>query len=79
MPILVLLAGTDEAQAAEYIVAGADGCVMENSSIVELRSAIGRVIKGQAFCSEDMIHLPTPSLPSWHANRIGASRWRPLS
>jgi DNA-binding NarL/FixJ family response regulator len=54
--VLVLLSATDEAQAAEYIVAGAHGFVMDDSSLEELRAAIGRVHNGRAVCSADMIH-----------------------
>ena len=54
--VLVLLSVTDEARAAEYIVAGAHGFVMDNSTLEELRSAIERVIDGRAVCSADMIH-----------------------
>jgi len=54
--VLVLLSAADDAQAAEYIVAGAHGFVMDDSSLKELRAAIWQVIEGKAVCSADMIH-----------------------
>jgi DNA-binding NarL/FixJ family response regulator len=54
--VLVLFAAADGAQAGEYIMAGAHGFVMDNSSLKELRAAIRQVIEGKAVCSADMIH-----------------------
>jgi len=70
--VLVLLSVTDEARAAEFILAGAHGLVMEDSSLAELRTAIGRVIDGRAVCSADMIH----SLYQQFAKLARESHWR---
>ena len=70
--VLVLFSAPDEVKAAEYIMAGAHGCVVEDSSLEELRAAIRRVVEGRAVCSADMIHL----LYTQFAKLARESHWR---
>jgi DNA-binding NarL/FixJ family response regulator len=54
--IILLTHGSTHDDLVECFAAGAAGCVLEESSLQELRHAIERVAAGQAFCSHDLVH-----------------------
>jgi DNA-binding NarL/FixJ family response regulator len=53
--ILLTHAGTQD-DLVECFAAGAQGCVLEESSLEELREAIERVAGGKSFCSHGLVH-----------------------
>ena len=54
---VVVLAYADcQERLFECIEAGAHGCVLDQSSVEELRSAIDRVLRGETFCSPQIVH-----------------------
>jgi DNA-binding NarL/FixJ family response regulator len=55
--ILLLVPANHHAQISEAIKAGAHGCVLEESSLRELREAISRLTAGEFFCSPQLIEV----------------------
>jgi DNA-binding NarL/FixJ family response regulator len=53
--ILALVCAASQDKVVECVVAGAHGCVMEESSVEELQTAVERVKQGESFCSAEMI------------------------
>lgn len=53
--VLLTRAGCQD-QLVECIEAGAHGCVLEEASLDELRGAIERVLRGETFCSPEIVH-----------------------
>ena len=53
--IVVLAHQNDLEQALECLAAGAFGCVLEESSVEELRHAVEKVVGGEIFCSSQMV------------------------
>lgn len=53
---LVLVAQDDPDAIIDGVTAGAVGCVLEESSLQELCSAIDRVVQGETFCSPQLVN-----------------------
>jgi two-component system NarL family response regulator len=52
---IILLVPAQHDRLVECIATGAHGCVLEDSSLEDLESAIKRVLAGEAFCSPDIV------------------------
>lgn len=53
--VLVLVANNEHEAIVNCVAAGASGCVLEEASLEELRSAIDRVVAGETFCSPQLV------------------------
>jgi len=53
--ILAVVSSAAQGMAIDCIAAGAHGCVLEESSLADLRAGINAVQQGETFCSQDMI------------------------
>jgi DNA-binding NarL/FixJ family response regulator len=53
--VLVLVAVDDHESIVNCVGAGARGCVLEEASLEELRTAIERVVGGETFCSPQLV------------------------
>jgi RNA polymerase sigma factor (sigma-70 family) len=53
--VLVLVAVDDHESIVNCVAAGAQGCVLEEASLEELKVAIERVVAGEAFCSQQLV------------------------
>ena len=53
--VILLVASNTQESVFECIAAGAHGCVLEESSVDELKSAIDRVLAGEKFCSPQIV------------------------
>jgi RNA polymerase sigma factor (sigma-70 family) len=53
--VLVLVAIDDHEAIVNCVAAGAQGCVLEEASLEELRVAIERVVAGETFCSQQLV------------------------
>jgi DNA-binding NarL/FixJ family response regulator len=53
--VLVLVAVDDHESIVNCVAAGARGCVLEEASLEELRTAIERVVAGETFCSPQLV------------------------
>lgn len=54
--VIVLAYADSQERLFECIEAGAHGCVLDESSVEELRSAIDGVLRGGTFCSPQIVH-----------------------
>ncbi len=54
--VILLTHGTSQEDLVECFMAGAHGCVPEDSSLQELREAIEKVAAGDIFCSHATVH-----------------------
>lgn len=52
---VLILVPDDHDRLVECIAAGAHGCVLERSSLDDLRDAIRQVLQGETFCSPDIV------------------------
>jgi DNA-binding NarL/FixJ family response regulator len=52
---VVILVPDDHEQLVECIAAGAHACVLERSTLDELKPAIANVLRGQTYCSTDIV------------------------
>lgn len=52
---VIILVPEEHDRLVECIAAGVHGCVLEQSSLDELRSAIAKVRSGETFCSPDIV------------------------
>jgi two-component system nitrate/nitrite response regulator NarL len=55
MKVIVLVPDEHE-KLIECIAAGAHGCVLERSTLDELTPAIDSVLRGQSYCSTEVVH-----------------------
>lgn len=55
--VLAVVSTTAQEMVTECIVAGAHGCIFEESSLEDLRAAIEGINSRGTFCSQDMIQL----------------------
>jgi RNA polymerase sigma factor (sigma-70 family) len=53
--VLVLVAVDDHESIVNCVAAGAQGCVLEEASLEELKVAIERVVAGETFCSQQLV------------------------
>ena len=54
--VILLLHANSEEDLVECFEAGAHGCVLEESSLDDLRMAIDAVMSGETYCSPKMVH-----------------------
>ena len=52
---VLILASHDQHRLVECIAAGAHGCVLENSTLEHLDEAISQVLRGETFCSPELV------------------------
>ncbi|QEG42524.1 response regulator transcription factor [Roseimaritima ulvae] len=52
---VIVLVPDDHDRLVECIAAGVHGCVLERSSLDDLRDAIRQVLQGETFCSPDIV------------------------
>jgi DNA-binding NarL/FixJ family response regulator len=64
--------GTAEDRLLEGLAAGADGCVLEESSLQELQTAIQKVVAGERYYASEII----PSMCQRLVESARASSWR---
>jgi two-component system nitrate/nitrite response regulator NarL len=72
--VLVLLANDDPDVIAQCIAAGASGCLLEDVSLDELKSAIDRVVSGEHVCSPQLIGAMFRQLVELSRDSIMAER-----
>ena len=54
--VLLLARGKSEDHLYECFEAGVHGCVLEESSLADLRGAVASVLRGEAFCSPRLVY-----------------------
>ena len=70
--VILLVPGSGQENLAECIAAGAHGCVLEETSLDGLQDAIERVVRGEMFCSPEIVHSMFQKL----AQTARVSDWR---
>ena len=69
--VLLLVSSRAHGNLLECIAAGVHGCILEQSSIEELRIAVQQVVRGEMFCSPEILDtlwkslLPPQATPRW--------------
>jgi DNA-binding NarL/FixJ family response regulator len=53
--ILLLAYASSQDSLIDCIAAGAHGCILDTSSLADLEAAIGRVSRGETFCSQEIV------------------------
>jgi DNA-binding NarL/FixJ family response regulator len=70
---VIILVPDDHRDLVDCIAAGAHGCVLERSSLNDLEMAIANVLRGETFCSAEIVGTMFAELarfrkmPSWQA------------
>lgn len=72
--VLVLVANDDSEVMAQCIASGASGCLLEDASLEELKSAIDRVVSGEHVCSPQLISTMFRQLVELSRESIVAER-----
>lgn len=70
--VLALVSAASQDEMVDCVVAGAHGCLMEDSSLEDLRTAVAKVMQGERFCSADMMQ----SLFNEFAKLARETNWR---